>query len=137
MIGTSEICTQTIDDGVAVLKINSPPVNALGYAVRVAVYEGVTAAVANPAIDALVIICAGRTFFAGADIGEFGRPVLARSAQAQRERRRDRFGASTRSVGRQVDGNAIHALEARGKRYGLQAMCEGGGLANVTIVEAL
>ena len=31
----------------------------------------------------------------------------------------------------------VHALRARRKRYGLQAMCEGGGLANVTIVEAL
>ncbi|MEP6967978.1 MAG: acetyl-CoA C-acetyltransferase [Pseudomonadota bacterium] len=31
----------------------------------------------------------------------------------------------------------IHALKARGKRYGLQTMCEGGGLANVTIVERL
>jgi acetyl-CoA C-acetyltransferase len=31
----------------------------------------------------------------------------------------------------------LHALKARGRRYGLQTMCEGGGLANVTIVEAL
>jgi acetyl-CoA C-acetyltransferase len=31
----------------------------------------------------------------------------------------------------------VHALRARGKSYGLQTMCEGGGLANVTIVEAL
>jgi acetyl-CoA C-acetyltransferase len=31
----------------------------------------------------------------------------------------------------------LHALKKRGKRYGLQTMCEGGGLANVTIVEAL
>ena len=31
----------------------------------------------------------------------------------------------------------IHALRARGKRYGLQTMCEGGGIANATIVEAL
>lgn len=31
----------------------------------------------------------------------------------------------------------IHALKQRGKRYGLQTMCEGGGLANVTIVERL
>jgi acetyl-CoA C-acetyltransferase len=31
----------------------------------------------------------------------------------------------------------VHALQARGKRYGLQAMCEGGGQANVTIVERL
>jgi acetyl-CoA C-acetyltransferase len=29
----------------------------------------------------------------------------------------------------------VHALHARGARYGLQTMCEGGGLANVTIVE--
>ena len=31
----------------------------------------------------------------------------------------------------------VHALKARGKKYGLQTMCEGGGLANVTIVERL
>jgi acetyl-CoA C-acetyltransferase len=31
----------------------------------------------------------------------------------------------------------VHALAARGARYGLQTMCEGGGLANVTIVERL
>ncbi len=31
----------------------------------------------------------------------------------------------------------VHALKQRGKRYGLQPMCEGGGLANVTIVESL
>ena len=31
----------------------------------------------------------------------------------------------------------IHALKSKGKRYGLQTMCEGGGLANVTIIERL
>jgi acetyl-CoA C-acetyltransferase len=31
----------------------------------------------------------------------------------------------------------LHALRQRGKRYGLQTMCEGGGMANVTIVERL
>jgi acetyl-CoA C-acetyltransferase len=31
----------------------------------------------------------------------------------------------------------VHALRKRGKKYGLQTMCEGGGLANVTIIEAL
>ena len=31
----------------------------------------------------------------------------------------------------------VHARKARGKRYGLQTMCEGGGMANVTIVERL
>ena len=31
----------------------------------------------------------------------------------------------------------VYALKARGKKYGLQTMCEGGGMANVTIVERL
>ncbi|MFT4265619.1 MAG: acetyl-CoA C-acetyltransferase [Xenophilus sp.] len=41
------------------------------------------------------------------------------------------------ATGAKLMTTLIHALRARGKRYGLQAMCEGGGLANVTIVEAL
>ncbi|WP_257557614.1 acetyl-CoA C-acetyltransferase [Sphingobium sp. CFD-2] len=39
--------------------------------------------------------------------------------------------------GTKLMATLVHGLRARGKRYGLQAMCEGGGIANVTIVEAL
>ena len=39
--------------------------------------------------------------------------------------------------GTKLMATLVHALRARGKRYGLQTMCEGGGIANVTIVEAL
>jgi acetyl-CoA C-acetyltransferase len=39
--------------------------------------------------------------------------------------------------GTKLMATLIHALRARGKKYGLQTMCEGGGVANVTIVEAL
>ena len=39
--------------------------------------------------------------------------------------------------GTKLMGTLIHALRQRGKRYGLQTMCEGGGMANVTIVERL
>lgn len=39
--------------------------------------------------------------------------------------------------GTKLMATLIHALRSRGKRYGLQTMCEGGGIANVTIVEAL
>jgi acetyl-CoA C-acetyltransferase len=39
--------------------------------------------------------------------------------------------------GAKLMATLVHALRARGKRYGLQTMCEGGGVANVTIVEAL
>jgi len=39
--------------------------------------------------------------------------------------------------GTKLMATLLHALKARGKKYGLQTMCEGGGLANVTIVERL
>lgn len=39
--------------------------------------------------------------------------------------------------GTKLMATLVHALRARGKRYGLQTMCEGGGIANVTIVESL
>jgi acetyl-CoA C-acetyltransferase len=39
--------------------------------------------------------------------------------------------------GTKLMATLVHALRARGQRWGLQTMCEGGGLANVTIVEAL
>ncbi len=41
------------------------------------------------------------------------------------------------SSGTKLMATLVHALRARGKRYGLQTMCEGGGIANVTIIEAL
>ncbi|MBH1998760.1 MAG: acetyl-CoA C-acetyltransferase [Sphingomonadaceae bacterium] len=41
------------------------------------------------------------------------------------------------ATGTKLMTTLVHALRAQGKRYGLQTMCEGGGIANVTIVEAL
>jgi acetyl-CoA C-acetyltransferase len=41
------------------------------------------------------------------------------------------------ATGAKLMATLVHALRARKKRYGLQTMCEGGGIANVTIVEAL
>ncbi|MGU3316764.1 3-hydroxyacyl-CoA dehydrogenase NAD-binding domain-containing protein [Sphingomonas sp. M6A6_1c] len=77
-------------DGIATIVIDSPPVNALGLAVRQAIVRGIDAAVADPDVTAIVLLCAGRTFFAGADITEFGKPpvqpdlhaVIARIEQA-------------------------------------------------------
>ena len=59
---------------IAVITIDNPPVNALGQAVRAGMRDGVAAAVADAGVDAIVITCAGRTFIAGADITEFGKP---------------------------------------------------------------
>ena len=63
-----------IVDGVAVVEIDSPPVNALGAAVRRVLYDSICSAAADDAVQAIVLLCAGRTFFAGADINEFGKP---------------------------------------------------------------
>ena len=58
---------------IAVVTINSPPVNALSADVRNGLRDGVAKAAADP-VKAIVVICAGRTFIAGADIAEFGKP---------------------------------------------------------------
>src|ERR671912_689402 len=59
---------------IALLTIDSPPVNALSAPVREGIVAGLRRAIDDPAVKAIVLICAGRTFIAGADIGEFGKP---------------------------------------------------------------
>jgi 3-hydroxyacyl-CoA dehydrogenase len=68
-----------IDAGIAVLTVDFPPVNALSQAVRAGLLRGLEAAGQDPAVQAVVILCAGRTFIAGADITEFGKPPQAPS----------------------------------------------------------
>lgn len=63
--------------GVALITVDSPPVNALSYAVRRSLSDRLAEAEADPSIGAVVITCAGRTFFAGADITEFGKPMVS------------------------------------------------------------
>ncbi len=64
-------------EGIALITIDNPPVNALGHAVRAGLQAAVEAAEADPAVRALVIAAAGRSFPAGADIREFDRPSAA------------------------------------------------------------
>ncbi|MGL3107005.1 3-hydroxyacyl-CoA dehydrogenase NAD-binding domain-containing protein [Bradyrhizobium sp. BR 1432] len=61
-------------DAVGIVTIDSPPVNALSAAVRGGILACVQQAIADPSIQAIVLTCAGRTFIAGADITEFGKP---------------------------------------------------------------
>lgn len=72
----TDIATWAVEDAVGILTIYSPPVNALGLAVRKGLSDGIAALNADPAVQAIVLICGGRTFFAGADIAEFGKPFL-------------------------------------------------------------
>ena len=60
---------------IAVLTLNSPPVNALSATVRNGLAAGFKAAAEDPQTKAIVLICEGRTFIAGADITEFGKPA--------------------------------------------------------------
>jgi len=57
---------------IGIVTLNSPPVNALSANVRDGLHGGFQAAIADPDVKAIVLICEGRTFIAGADISEFG-----------------------------------------------------------------
>src|SRR4051812_17761776 len=59
---------------VAVISLNNPPVNGLGYATRVAITQGLEKAAGGDAVKAIVITGAGKAFSGGADIKEFGSP---------------------------------------------------------------
>ncbi len=59
---------------VALVTVDNPPVNALSHHVRVGLRDGLRQAVGDAGVAAVVIACAGRTFIAGADITEFGKP---------------------------------------------------------------
>ena len=78
---TSSIPTRTltIEGEIGILSLSVPPVNALSQVMREAIVEGMREVNANPAIKAVVLICEGRTFLAGADITEFGKPPRAPS----------------------------------------------------------
>jgi 3-hydroxyacyl-CoA dehydrogenase len=61
-------------DGVRIITIDNPPVNAISAAVRSGLLAATEAAVADPKVKAVVVTGAGRAFVAGADIREFGKP---------------------------------------------------------------
>ncbi len=71
---TSPIRTERHGDVLVIISDN-PPVNALGAGVRSGLEAGVKEGVGDESIKAIVIRCDGRTFFAGADITEFGKPM--------------------------------------------------------------
>ena len=67
-----ELVQYTVQDDVAVITIVNPPVNALSPGVPEGIDAGVARAIADPAAKAIVIVGAGHTFIAGADIKVFG-----------------------------------------------------------------
>ncbi|MGQ4876959.1 enoyl-CoA hydratase/isomerase family protein [Billgrantia sp. LNSP4103-1] len=73
---TSPVTYQPHDE-IGVILIDNPPVNALGQAVRQGLLEAVTQGNQDPRVEVLVLVARGRTFIAGADIREFGKPPQA------------------------------------------------------------
>ncbi len=94
---------------VAVITLNNPPVNGLGYETRKGIIEGLEKAQADAAVKAIVLTGAGRAFSGGADINEFGSP---------------KAGAEPNLL------TVIRTLEQSGKPVvaAVHSVCMGGGL---------
>ena len=90
-------------DNVLVIVSDNPPVNALGQAVRAGLAAGIEEALSDDAIEAVVIRCNGRTFFAGADITEFGKAPQGPSLPEAL----DKLEASDKPVVAAIHGTAL------------------------------
>lgn len=106
-IAINEVTTLHTTGGVAVVVIDSPPVNALGTVVRQGIQAALAAAQADTRVNAIVLMCAGRTFFAGADIREIGKPIAE---------------PTLRQLQQQVEGSAKPVIAA------MHGSALGGGL---------
>jgi 3-hydroxyacyl-CoA dehydrogenase len=73
MPSINDVTKLDIKDNIAILTLNSPPVNALSSSVREGLSLGIKDAIQDNNVEAIVLICEGRTFIAGADISEFGK----------------------------------------------------------------
>ena len=76
----TQLVEYAVRDGVAVIAVNNPPVNALSVGVPQGIVDGVARAGADPAVGAIVLVGAGRGFIAGADISEFFNPLAGENA---------------------------------------------------------
>ncbi len=73
----SEVVRLERQGAVGIIRVDNPPVNALSQAVRQGILEALEAAQDSAEVRVVLLICEGRTFFAGADISEFGKPPWA------------------------------------------------------------
>ena len=69
--------TLTLENAIAVITINNPPINATSHAVRSGIVDALDQIDGNDDIRAAILICDGKTFIAGADVSEFGQPPKA------------------------------------------------------------
>src|SRR5438094_188731 len=122
--------TQSVDLGtrgrVAVFTVDNPPVNALSQHVRKGLHDGIKQAIGDRAVQAIVIVCSGRTFIAGADITEFGKPPMEPGLHSVL----DLIESSPKPVVSAIHGTALggglevtlachYRVGAKGARFGL------------------
>jgi 3-hydroxyacyl-CoA dehydrogenase len=98
-----------VKDGIAVLRLDNPPVNSLGFELREALVAGLARANADPAVAAIVLIGSGSGFSGGADIREFGTPKAVAHP-------------NLRTVISEIEDSAKPVIAAIG------GVCMGGGL---------
>src|SRR5688572_30363465 len=106
----AQVVRYEVEDGVGVITVDNPPVNALGPGVREGIIEGVEKGLADPNVKAMVLIGAGRSSIAGADIRQFGK---ARAVTTRRST--DALDESPKPVVAAIHGYALgggleHAL---------------------------
>ena len=101
---TNPISTQRHGDVLIILS-NNPPVNALAHAVRQGLVAAIEQAEADDNVKAVVIACEGQTFFAGADVSEFGTPKAF--AEPMLPQVVDRIEACTKPVVAAIHGTAL------------------------------
>ena len=75
MAPLTDMVDYEVRGNVALLVIDNPPVNALSHGVRAGMVDGLAKAQADDDVSAVLLVCKGRTFIAGADITEFGKPM--------------------------------------------------------------
>jgi 3-hydroxyacyl-CoA dehydrogenase len=122
---TSPIRTER-EGNVLVIISDNPPVNALSHMVRAGLADAVAQGIADPKVEAMIIRCDGQTFFAGADITEFGKPPQGPSLPEVL----DRIEACDKPVIAAIHGSALgggcevalachYRLAVQGTKFGL------------------
>ena len=98
-----------IRDGIAIITMASPPVNALNHALRLAIMQALQEALADAGVRAIVLIGSDRAFSAGADVREFGTPKV-------------REAPTIHDVNKAVEDSCKPVIAA------ISGVCLGGGL---------
>ena len=103
MTAINSVTDLSREGAVAVITINNPPVNALGLSVREGLIAALDKAGKDAGAKAILLICAGRTFIAGADISEFGKPPSGPGFIETQ----DAFDAATKPIVAAIHGTAL------------------------------